>query len=369
MVKAKIRKTSKLKLLLVLLVTTFLLILTGCLNEDIHLPSFMREEWKQTDIIEQRHIFEAITMYKKDKISKLSFNMSVNTFENQFYSQIKYIDPMTPQFFIEMETELHLLYNQTKSFSPVKSDEANYFKQTILRLSNHMLMNMELSKNSYVLKVFYNGLDTRLNDYDFDYLLSVVETIVACIELGENKEISVKELTEVRKNLTETGSPFKRKEIKIGLRYALKSMERLIFEIDERLLKIDLLRKEVHDSRGLFVSNDSSFNLMQSLKKVKATKWLNKADYPLVMGNGYVEVMPTETYRVRQYGILTGKVYVFDSLQYRYRATQENWIWGSYVLKDSTMKLTVGKYVTEIEVFRINSDAYLMGSEVLLLEK
>ncbi len=350
----------------VLFISIFLLVLTGCFNDDIVLPSFYKEDWKQTDIIIQDRIIEAIHLYDKDTINKLSFNMSVKYFEDGFYAQIEHVSPMTPQFFIEMSEELRLLYNQTSTFSPVKSDEANYLKQTIFRLSEHMLLCMSLSNISFTLKVYEDALNMRFKDYDFDYRLSIVETIVESIRITENTPIALKELNEVHKNLSETGSPFKRKEITVGLRYAFKGIEELIFLIDERLLKIDLLREEVKDSRDLFVSNDSSFNLMESLRKVKATAYLSAMDYPHILGYGFVEVMPTETYRVRQYGSISDKVYVFEEFRFRYKREQEKWIWGSYVLNDSTMIQKINKYVTEIEVFRITKDAYLLGSEVLL---
>lgn len=358
-----------LKSLGVLFTSVFILVLTGCLNKDIPLPSFMRKEWKQTDIIIQDRIIEAIHLYDKNKVDKLSFNMNVKSFEDAFYRQILFVKPMTPQFFLEMEYELNLLYNSTDGFSPVKIDEANYLKQTITRLCLSMLSNMSLSNISYTLKVYYDELDTKEKDYDFDYKLSIVDTIVGSLSIQRDNPIPKSELELMRKNLSETGSPFKRKEIKIGLRYALKSLEKLIFLIDERLLEIDLLRKEVHTSRELFVSNDSSFKLIQTLQKVKSTEWLSNEDYPLVMGNGYVKVLPTETYRVRQYGTYTDKTYVFEEFRYRYKRTQDKWVWGSFTLIDSRMKLTVGKYVTEVEVFRITKEAYLLGSEVLLLEK
>jgi hypothetical protein len=342
------------------------LVLTGCFNNDIVLPSFYKDDWKQTDIIVQDHIIEAIHLYDKGTINKLSFNMGVKYFEDRFYSQIKHISPMTPQFFLEMVSELKLLYNLTSLFSPVKSDEANYLKQTIFRLSEHMLMSMSLSNISFTLRVYYDALNTGFKNYDFDYQIGIVGTIVNTLSIGENTAVALSELKGMRKNLSETGSPFKRKDITIGLRYAFNKIEELIFLIDERLLKIDLLREEVKDSRELFIRNDSSFNLMESLRKVKATAYLSDMDYPHILGYGFVEVMPTETYRVRQYGSISDKVYVFEEFRFRYKRKQEKWIWGSYTLNDSTMIQKINKYVTEIEVFRITKDAYLLGSEVLL---
>jgi hypothetical protein len=364
--RSKYLLSTSLKSLGVLFISISLLVLTGCLNDDIVLPSFYKEDWKQTDIIIQDRIIEAIHLYDKDTINKLSFNMSVKTFEDSFYAQIKYVSPMTPQFFLEMSTELKLLYNQTRPFSPVKSSEANYLKQTIFRLSRDMLHSMSLSNISFTLKVYYDNLNTKIKHYDFDYQLGIVETIVDTLSIEENTAVALSELKEMRKNLSETGSPFKRKDITIGLRYAFKNVEELIFLIDERLLKIDLLREEVKDSRELFIRNDSSFNLMESLRKVKATAFLSSMDYPHILGYGFVEVMPTETYRVRQYGSISDKVYVFEEFRFRYKRKQEKYVWGSYTLNDSTMIQKINKYVTEIEVFRITKDAYLMGSEVLL---
>lgn len=107
---------------------------------------------------------------------------------------------------------------------------------------------------------------------------------------------------------------------------------------------------------------------MVAIRKMRDTAWLNEIDYPYAMGSGYVEVFPTETYRVRQYGKFKGKSYVFSDKLFKYKNNESYWINGSYELSNSSMKTTIGRYETEVEVFRVNDDTYLMGSEILLKE-
>lgn len=363
MVKIDLKNLNK--SLIVLLIT---IALGGCSNNDIILPSFMEPDWEPTDVIIQDHIQEAIQLYGNDKIDVLSFQMSVRTFESDFRTQVTHVKPMTPQFFISMEQEFEILFNSTERFFPVRSNEANYLKQTLLRLEKLMLGSMALSNRSLVLNTYFNSLDTRMKDYDFEYKLNVVEVIVESLETERDFPIKKTELELMLKNLKETGSPFMKKDIKLGLRYALKSIEELIFLMDERLLHIDLLRVELERSRNVFISNDGSFVLFATIAKIKESAWLAKEDYPFVMGNGYVEVMPTDTYRVRQYGTSTDKIYVFEEFVYRYKRKQEKFIWGSFTLEDSRMEQTIGKYVTELEVYRVSKNTYLLGNEILIKE-
>ncbi len=118
----------------------------------------------------------------------------------------------------------------------------------------------------------------------------------------------------------------------------------------------------------MFIGDDSSFNLIKSIEALKSNPHIHEIDYPYVMGSGYVEVIPTETYSVRQYGITTNKVYKFQKNIYSYKRLQDKYIVGSYELKNSRVTSRIGRYETELEVFRITKDTYLLGSEVLIVE-
>jgi hypothetical protein len=131
---------------------------------------------------------------------------------------------------------------------------------------------------------------------------------------------------------------------------------------------LEILRTEIKRGRTLFIEKDSSFELMNSLVDLKLVNWVNEVDYPYLMGNGFVKVFPTETFSVRQYGKFKGKDYAFSESLVKYRNNKSFWIRGSYELKNSSMKILIGRYETEVEVFRVTKDTYLLGSEVLLKE-
>ena len=212
------KSKSYLKAFIVLIGVSFILVLTGCLNGDIELPSFMEEGYRQTDIIPQDRIKETIYLYSKDKIDKNSFQVGVQDFEQDFYRQLNLIKTVTPQFVIEMETELHALYNKSETFSPVKLGESNFLKITLIRLCSFMLEGMTLSNVSIVLEEYYSELNVRTKDYDYDYSLRVAEAIIKVLDNVETSAPTIKELKTVHKALLSVKTPYKRKEIKIGLR-------------------------------------------------------------------------------------------------------------------------------------------------------
>lgn len=340
----------------------------GCQNK-IELPTFFNNDYEQTDIVNTTYITEAITLYSKNKITTLSFQKSVSEFENHFIAQLEHVKPMTPQFFIEMEQELELLYNQSKKFSPVMGYESNYLKNTFVRLCLFMLERMGLSDASLVLKMYLRKLDFQPKDYDAEYKIRIVEAIVEYLLNLNDVAVPKNELDSIKLNLHEAKTPKLSRKGRQGIKYLMNRIESLIFLIDERIMSIEVLREEILLAREHFIERESSFDLINSIKDVKSNLWLAVEDYPFVFGNGYVEVMPTETYRVRQYGKDTNKTYIFEEKTFKYKRTQDKWVYGVHTLNNSSMNMKVGRYITEMEVFRLSKYAYLLGSEVLLLER
>lgn len=334
----------------------------------MELPSFIGKNYEQTDIIITDNMVEAIYMYKKSKIDSLSFKMAVRDFESMFYSQLEHTKSVTPQFYLELEELLHKLYNSTKEFSTKKSEDRNYFKETELRILSTILESMSYSNTSIILSSYYSDLDVKSSDHDYNYSLEVYELLVDYLNRIGDEAVPMEELKAVHKTLSETGNPFKRKDIRIGLRSATNSLNALVFNINERLLEIDLVRDLIKKNRKNYISNTDMFSLMTSIKRFKTYSWLSSVDYPYVLGDGYVEVLPTKTYRVKQYGKFTGEVYKFTHNEFQRRSEGSEWIYGSYHIKNNTMITEIGRYATEMEVFRLTDEAYLLGSKILLME-
>lgn len=335
----------------------------------MELPSFIGNNYKQTDIIITDDMVEAIYMYKKSEIDSLSFRMAVRDFEGMIYFQLTRTKSVTPQFYLELEALLHKLYNSMESFSPVKSEDKNYFKETLVRTLGHILESMSYSNVSVILSSYYSDLDVKSSDFDYEYSLEVYEAIADYLNRIGSEAVPMEELKAVLKTLSETGNPFKRKDIRIGLRSATKRLDALVFNINERLLEIDLVRDTVKRNRQAYIHNTDMFSLMVSIKRFKTYSWLNSVDYPYVLGDGYIEVLPTEIYRVKQYGKFTGEIYKFTDKDFQRRTEDSDWIYGSYHIKNNTMVTEIGRYATEIEVFRLTDEAYLLGSKILLMEK
>ena len=343
------------------------LFVTSCNNGDVVLPTFMSEDYKQTDIINNDKIVEIIYLYSQGKINTLSFQMGVHDYEESFYYQMNHI-AVDVSFFLEAEQMLKDIYEPAKNFKENQKDEVSYLKNTLLRLCVYMLESMSLSDVSSILSTYYETLDVKSKDFLFDYSLSVVETLIVCLEKVKDTKVTIEDMKVIKSNISKTGSPFKRSEIKIGLRSSFSRLERVTFTIDERMTIIEVMLRNIKQGRNVFLTDDSSFDLLTAIRELKALPWLNEIDYPYVMGNGYVDEMPSGAYNVRQYGLHTDKVYEISPVEIKYRNKGGFWITGSYELLNSTMKIT-RRYVDEVEVFKVNSNTYLLGSEILLKEE
>jgi len=341
----------------------------GCYTGRVKLPVFKERHFKPTDIIPKERLKEAVFLYHKGKINTFSFQSAVKDFERGALSQLTHVKTITPQFFLELESKLHKIYDFTEKFSPVKSDGVNYLEKTFLRLWLHMLSNMSLSDVSEVLKVYYGGLKVKPRHYDFNYSLDIVETIIAYFKTIEEKAVERKELLQVKSNIQKAKSTFKNKSIRLGLRRSLKTLNDIIFLLDERLLEIELIKKEIKKGRRLFIVNDSSLKLIATIKELKNNFMVSAVDYPYLLGNGYVKVFPTKTYTVRQYGKHKNKKYVFNAKTFRYKVSTERWVWGTYEFKNGSMITKIGRYAIVLEVYRINDKAYLLDGEILITEE
>lgn len=360
---------TSLKLLLIGVTLLFIILVVGCRTGKHKLPMFNRTQFKPTEIILTDRLEESIYLYSKKKIDKDTFKSNINDFEKRTISQLNHVKHLSPQFFIELEDRLLKIYNSFEKFSPVNTgDMVNYFGKTLIRLWSHILRDMSLSDVSLTLRLYYGDLKVKYKDYAFYYSLEVVETIVETLNQIENSNLSREELELIKINIKNAKSPFKNKSIKLGLRQTTESLNDTLFLIEERLLKLELIRKAIKDSRRLMINNDSSLKLVQTIKDLKATLWVSKVDYPYLLGTGYVKVLPTDTYTVRQYGKQKNKIYQFYEKTFKYKVTTERWIHGSYSLENSTITMTVGRYVTVMEVYRIDNNTYLLDGEILTKE-
>lgn len=366
--KSKYILNTTLKLLLAGITLLFVLLVVGCRTGKHKLPMFNRTQFKPTEIILTDRLEESIYLYSKKKIDRDTFKSNIRDFENRSLSQLKHVKNLSPPFFIELEERLNVIYKSIGQFSPVNDDMVNYLGKTFIRLWKSILTNMSQSDRSLTLKLYFGNLKVRYRDYDFYYSLEIVETIVESLNELENMAVPKSELEQIKANIKNSKPTFKNKSIKLGLRQTTESLNDLLFMIEERLLKLELIRRSIKDSHRLLINNDSSLKLIQTIKDLKGTLWVSSVDYPYLLGNGFVKVIPTDTYTVMQYGKNKNKKYIFYQKTFKYKVTTEKWIHGSYTIKNSCINMIIGRYETEMEVFRVAKDTYLVDGELLIKE-
>jgi hypothetical protein len=353
------------KLSVLILLSVVLLGFTGCKTNNIKLPTFFEKEYKRSDIIQIASLKEAVTLLSKNKISSLSYKITVDQFESRFYDQITLVKNLDSEFFLELENKMRTIYI---SASPVSAGETIYLKLTMYRIYTYMIEHMSLPVLSDLLRNYAVSLDYNQKDYESDYVLDIADLIVGGLKSIDSSITSIEDMKVIKSNILETGKPFRKKAVRASLRYATKSLEEIVFLIEERLLEVERYRKSIQDFRKVFVGDDSSFKLIQTLRELREVRWIDSVDYPYLLGNGYVEVLPTEIYNVVQYGRNTLKRYIFKESVVDYKSTQDFWVSGSYKVSDSLLTMKVGRYETESELFQLTKSTYLMGSEVLILE-
>jgi len=328
-------------------------------------PSFIGKGFKKIDRFDQTELIKTIRDYEEGKVSSYIFMSKVESFEQSFRSRFNPDTDVDSDFMLDILEQFELRYLETEDFPDNRKSAGLFLKRTLLSLITYIIPLIELDELNRTVIAFYTKLDTVFKDYDFDYQLQVYEKLVIGLEFVDG---SRKEYLALVRTIEKLKSEKKSANIGLGLRSINDYMEQVLFRTNRKLMEFEKIRATVQSGLASFISNDSSFGLSNSLKSIILRESILREDYPFLLGSGYVEVLPADTYSVRQYGNIKDKTYIFEERVFKYRATNGLYVLGTYGLENSTICMEVGRYKQTEILFKVSNGVYLLGSEILIEE-